>query len=68
MALSTWYLGADIGQGVAPMIGGYVSEKAGYGPMYSFMGIILLVFAVGLIGYTHLNRRRAIAHNLERSN
>lgn len=68
VALSTWYLGADIGQGVAPMIGGYVSEKAGYGPMYSFMGIILLVFAVGLIGYTHLNRRRAIAHNLERSN
>ena len=46
-ASSTYYLGTDIGQAVAPMLGGIVVEKSGMFSMFSLYAIPLLI-AVGM--------------------
>lgn len=53
IATSTFYLGADIGQGIGPMIGGAISQYFGYKTMF-YLGIIplligMLLFALYLI-------------------
>lgn len=50
MATSTYYLGGDVGQGLGPIIGGFIVGSLGYeGVFYScimLMVIALFVFAV----------------------
>ena len=47
IATSTFYIGADIGQGVGPMIGGAIAAMYGYKMMFYFCGVITLI--AGLI-------------------
>jgi len=42
LATSTYFVGADVGQGLGPIIGGAISENFGYGTMYAGTGAILL--------------------------
>jgi predicted MFS family arabinose efflux permease len=43
VATSTFFVGADVGQGLGPIIGGAISETWSYGAMYAGTGAILLV-------------------------
>lgn len=54
VATSTYYIGADVGQGLGPVIGGAVSSAYGYGTMFSGAGILMLF---GLIGFLILNKK-----------
>ena len=48
VAAATYFIGADIGQGVGPMVGGKIAESFGYSAMFFFcVGLLVL----GLIGY-----------------
>lgn len=48
MAVSMYYLGADIGNGIAPVVGGYVADAWGYPALNlggaAVMGTCLLSF------------------------
>lgn len=44
VATSTYYIGADIGQGFGPMLGGYLSAEIGYGGMFVVMAGIMVLF------------------------
>lgn len=46
VASSTIYIGGDLGQAIGPMLGGAVSQRAGYDMMYLFSAIPLI--AAGL--------------------
>jgi len=43
---STCYIGADVGNALAPIIGGYVAEHYGYEIMFRGYALILLVLGV----------------------
>ena len=43
---STCYIGADVGNAVAPIVGGYVAEHYGYEIMFNGYAAILLVLGV----------------------
>lgn len=49
IATSTFYIGADIGQGLGPIIGGSISDRFGYSTMFccvaAFMAVSMLVFS-----------------------
>ena len=47
---STCYIGADVGNAIAPIIGGYVAENFGYEVM--FKGYAVILFVVGTIIFT----------------
>jgi len=47
VATSTYFVGADVGQGLGPIIGGALSEVLGYGTLYAGTGAILLI-AMGI--------------------
>lgn len=40
VATSTYYIGADIGQGIGPVIGGMIATSFGYNNMFFFCGIV----------------------------
>lgn len=42
VAVSTFYLGGDIGQGIGPIIGGYIAGLFGYGSVFRFCGYLVL--------------------------
>lgn len=48
VATGTYFIGADIGQGLGPIIGGAVSAGFGYGVMFSGAGALMIV---GLISF-----------------
>jgi len=53
VAAATFYIGADIGQGLGPMIGGKIADAFGYDVMFYFcMGLLL----IGLIGFLLYDR------------
>jgi MFS family permease len=54
VAVSTYYIGADVAQGIAPSLGGSIAEHFGYATMYCG-GVVL--FAVALIGYLVYHHR-----------
>ncbi len=59
VATSTFFVGADVGQGLGPIIGGAVSEVWGYGAMYAGTGGILLA-AIGIYAlFTHRSSKGA---------
>jgi predicted MFS family arabinose efflux permease len=49
IATSTFYIGADIGQGLGPIIGGSISDRFGYSTMFccvaAFIAVSMLVFS-----------------------
>ncbi|NLN40525.1 MAG: MFS transporter [Clostridiales bacterium] len=53
VAAATYYIGADIGQGIGPMIGGAISNAYGYKAMFYFCVLLVLL---GCIGFTIYNR------------
>ena len=56
IAVSTCYLGNDIGQGIGPVLGGMVSDRLGYGAMF-FCAAILHTVAFFLF-YLYEKRRK----------
>ena len=52
IAMSTYMIGADIGQGVGPTLGGSISEKWGYETMFAFCSLVLAlgsgIFSISL--------------------
>lgn len=48
VATSTFYLASDAGQGLGPILGGFVSEHFGYEAMFYFFGLVMLA---GMIFY-----------------
>ncbi|NLI61403.1 MAG: MFS transporter [Clostridiales bacterium] len=61
VAAATFYIGADVGQGVGPMIGGAISNAYGYKAMLYFC--VVLVF-MGLLGFALYNRKQHSRINL----
>jgi predicted MFS family arabinose efflux permease len=56
VATSTFFVGADVGQGLGPMVGGAVSEVWGYSTMYAGTGVVLLA---GIAVYAMYVRKHA---------
>lgn len=46
IATGTYYIGADIGQGIGPIICGKIAEGAGYTAMFNVTGVIMIVSLV----------------------
>ncbi len=62
VATSTFYIGADIGQGLGPIIGGAISACFGYKVMfYGVAGLFVLGFAAFAL-YDRLRRRSTVSH------
>lgn len=57
IAISTFLLGGDIGQGIGPIAGGYIIEHFGYTQLFSFCGTF---FAAGLILFCLVRSRHRI--------
>jgi predicted MFS family arabinose efflux permease len=55
VATSTFFVGADVGQGLGPIIGGAVSETMGYSAMYAGTGVVLML---GMVLYAWYERRQ----------
>lgn len=51
IATSTYYIGADIGQGLGPIIGGKISELYNYNMMFNFITILMFVGIVVFVTY-----------------
>ncbi|MBP0969438.1 MAG: MFS transporter [Oscillospiraceae bacterium] len=43
---STCYIGADVGNAIAPIVGGYIADNFGYETMFRGYAVILLVFGM----------------------
>lgn len=56
-ASSTYYLGTDIGQAFAPMLGGVIASAHGYGNMFLLFAIPQLL---GIVFYAFYHRRKTI--------
>jgi MFS family permease len=54
VASSTFYLGADIGQGIGPFIAGAIAGSFGYGVMFYFCAALILV---GMLMFAALQRQ-----------
>lgn len=72
VATSTFFIGADIGQGLGPIIGGVISASFGYNVMFY---IVAGIFVVGMAAYTLYERNyrktqeeSLQVYNMERSN
>lgn len=62
IATSTYYIGADIGQGLGPIIGGKISELSDYKMMFYFTAILMLVGILVFIIY-QINDKKKIMIN-----
>jgi predicted MFS family arabinose efflux permease len=60
VATSTYYIGADVGQGLGPIIGGAVSTSFGYGTMYAGCACLLAVGLVMYLIYAKRQKRSAL--------
>lgn len=57
VATSTFYIGADIGQGLGPIIGGAISSNFGYNIMfYCCAGIVMVSMTLYII-YNRINKK-----------
>ncbi len=56
VASSTYYIGADIGQGLGPVIGGVLASAFGYSVMFYFCGVVTLLGGV-LFFINHMAER-----------
>lgn len=55
LAASTFYIGADIGQGLGPVIGGAISGRWGYDAMFYFCAGLMLCGVVIYVVYSKRN-------------
>lgn len=51
VATSTFYVGSDVANGVAPVVGGFIAEGGGYSSVFSFGAVILIAAFVGYAVY-----------------
>jgi MFS family permease len=51
VATSTFYIGADIGQGIAPIIGGAVASRYGYNVMFYYCAGLFLIAIIAYYFY-----------------
>ena len=58
IATSTYYIGADIGQALGPIIGGKISELYNYKMMFNFIAILMLVGILVFIIYQIYDMKR----------
>ena len=58
VAVSTYYIGADVAQGIAPAVGGAVAEQLGYSVMYCGAS---LLFGIAALIYFFYHRSEAIS-------
>jgi len=54
IATSTFYIGADLGQGLGPIIGGELSERLGYTAMFYCIAILI---GISLIGFNFYQKK-----------
>lgn len=54
VASSTFYIGANIGQGFGPLFGGTIASTFGYNGMFNFSAMLMLL---GILGYAIYNKR-----------
>lgn len=59
VASSTYYLGPDIMQGIGPIVGGAVIDRAGYAAAYDLCGILMLAGIVFYAGYMRYKKGKA---------
>ena len=66
VATSTYYIGADIGQGLGPIIGGRIASQYSYSVMFSCVALVILVATVAFNLYQRKERLtdKMIADNL----
>jgi MFS family permease len=60
VATSTYYIGADIGQGLGPMIGGKISELFNYKMMFFLTAILMLGGIIVFMTYQIYDKRKLI--------
>ena len=60
VATSTFYIGADIGQGVGPMIGGAIASLWGYSMMFYFCGVISLIAGLMFVINRVVEKKKAV--------
>jgi len=61
-AVGTYYIGADVGNGFAPVIGGYIAEQFGYEALsFGAAGVMALCFVLFYFYRRGLRRRSAAA-------
>lgn len=53
IATSTYYIGADIGQGVGPIIGGKIASVFGYQTMFTFVAVVIIAALIFFNYYQH---------------
>ncbi|OME87053.1 MULTISPECIES: MFS transporter [Paenibacillus] len=54
LASSTYFIGANIGQGFGPLIGGAIATSFGYSGMFNFSAALMLC---GILGYAIYNKK-----------
>ena len=61
IATSTYYIGADIGQGLGPIWGGKIAQAFGYEAVFYCMGAIFLIAVAIFTVYQRRTQRAALA-------
>lgn len=54
LASSTFFIGANLGQGFGPLLGGTIASTFGYTGMFNFSAVLMLC---GILGYAIYNKR-----------
>lgn len=57
LAVSSYYIGADVAQGTAPMIGGWIADHHGYTTMYNANGFFVLAVAMFYCVYYYIEKK-----------
>lgn len=61
IATSTYYIGADIGQGFGPILGGKISALFDYRTMFFFMAALMIVGVVAFTIYQIRSRKKEVS-------
>lgn len=64
VATSTYYIGADIAQGIGPVIGGIIATSFGYSNMFYFCGIVTIFGGVLFFVNSLAEKRKAVKRQL----
>jgi predicted MFS family arabinose efflux permease len=59
VATSTFYIGADVGQGIGPMIGGMIATAFGYNVMFYFCGLVTLLGGLLFLANMVMEKKKA---------
>lgn len=61
LASSTFFIGANVGQGVGPLVGGIVASSLGYKWVFNFSALILIF---GILCFTIYNKKNSLSKGL----